>query len=207
MTLLITLMVYSCLTTSIFYTTRSSIPRERRIFMKIIELPIVDIADCYNVTAVAKKLGLPTNGKSLKLVREYITLHCLSTSHFKRINVNRKYALLAKECPVCGTQYVDKEGSPRVKTTCSHSCANTYFRAGKKHPNYKGGSTVNYRKLIDIKACNRCGFSEYQEVLQVHHIDRDRSNNSITNLEVLCPTCHSVDHFLRRDGMFARYSK
>jgi len=30
------------------------------------------------------------------------------------------------------------------------------------------------------------------EVLEVHHIDRDRSHNSSGNLIILCPTCHAL---------------
>ena len=41
------------------------------------------------------------------------------------------------------------------------------------------------------KKCERCSNSED---LLVHHIDRDRSNNEIDNLEVLCTSCHAVEH-------------
>jgi hypothetical protein len=43
--------------------------------------------------------------------------------------------------------------------------------------------------------CERCGLSEWQGEklpLQVHHIDGDRTNNSLENLMVLCPNCHSL---------------
>lgn len=50
--------------------------------------------------------------------------------------------------------------------------------------------------------CARCGWSEYPGVLQVHHRDRDTSNNAIDNLETLCPTCHQVEHLLAHDGPF-----
>ena len=45
-----------------------------------------------------------------------------------------------------------------------------------------------------IKECNRCGYSAYPDILGVHHIDRNRDNNDLSNLEVLCPNCHSVEH-------------
>jgi 5-methylcytosine-specific restriction endonuclease McrA len=38
------------------------------------------------------------------------------------------------------------------------------------------------------------------KVLQVHHKDRDRHNNKLENLEMLCPTCHEVEHFTPKDG-------
>ena len=48
--------------------------------------------------------------------------------------------------------------------------------------------------------CKYCGYSRYKEVLEVHHIDEDRDNNNPSNLEVVCPTCHVEQHFLRRTG-------
>lgn len=42
--------------------------------------------------------------------------------------------------------------------------------------------------------CNRCGYSRFTEALMVHHKDCDRSNNSLSNLEILCPTCHWEHH-------------
>ena len=32
-------------------------------------------------------------------------------------------------------------------------------------------------------------------VLHVHHKDRDKTNNKLTNLEVLCQSCHSKEHW------------
>jgi 5-methylcytosine-specific restriction endonuclease McrA len=45
-----------------------------------------------------------------------------------------------------------------------------------------------------ISKCERCGYSEHPEILGVHHKDRNRHNNDLSNLEVLCPTCHSLEH-------------
>ena len=52
--------------------------------------------------------------------------------------------------------------------------------------------------------CNRCGYNKYPDILQVHHKNRDRENNTINNLELLCPNCHLVDHLLKEDGIFSR---
>lgn len=43
--------------------------------------------------------------------------------------------------------------------------------------------------------CERCGLSEWQGerlVLEVHHIDGNRLNNTLENLQLLCPNCHSL---------------
>lgn len=53
---------------------------------------------------------------------------------------------------------------------------------------------VNYRKLALDRygaACAYCGFG-IRAVLEVAHLDGDRSNNAVENLVVLCPTCHKM---------------
>jgi hypothetical protein len=53
---------------------------------------------------------------------------------------------------------------------------------------------VNYRKLAFEKYppfCVHCGFG-IKEVLEVAHIDGNRSHNEPANLVILCPTCHRM---------------
>lgn len=87
------------------------------------------------------------------------------------------------------------------KKTCSRSCANVH-RAGIKYkigrPRDKA-TTQKYIKIRLIKerggACERCGYSK-QEILHVHHRDRNRKNNNPNNLEIICPNCHYEEHLL-----------
>lgn len=42
--------------------------------------------------------------------------------------------------------------------------------------------------------CEKCGLNEWlgQPIaLEVHHIDGDRTNNTIENFQLLCPNCHA----------------
>ena len=74
-----------------------------------------------------------------------------------------------------------------------------YSRKGKRSLCWKGGSRRYWGKLarealikanIDITRCIECG-----ELIdgnpQFHHIDGNRENNNIENLEVLCVTHHN----------------
>ena len=45
-----------------------------------------------------------------------------------------------------------------------------------------------------IETCENCGFNAVPEILGIHHKDKDRTNNDISNLAVLCPNCHSIEH-------------
>lgn len=52
----------------------------------------------------------------------------------------------------------------------------------------------NYRKLAFCHypaVCAHCGFG-VRDVLEVAHIDGNRSNNALSNLVVLCPNCHKM---------------
>jgi hypothetical protein len=42
--------------------------------------------------------------------------------------------------------------------------------------------------------CTNCGFNKWPQILQFHHIDRDRKNDSLENLTILCPNCHRAIH-------------
>lgn len=66
-------------------------------------------------------------------------------------------------------------------------------------PSHYGTGASRYRQIAfeSLPAeCNSCGYNTYNEVLVVHHKDRDRSNASLDNLEILCPTCHVEKHHL-----------
>lgn len=85
------------------------------------------------------------------------------------------------------------------KNFCSILCANRwrgkkFFR--DKHPNWKNGES-SYRdfakKHLAIKYCNMCKTQDTR-VLMVHHIDKNRKNNSILNLMILCYNCHFLVH-------------
>ena len=80
-------------------------------------------------------------------------------------------------------------------------------------------SLLNYRKLaFDAYAaiCVHCGFG-IREVLEVAHLDGNRANNSLSNLAILCPTCHRMHDIdllptdavvrLRDEKRKARWSK
>ena len=101
-------------------------------------------------------------------------------------------------CLICGAPIL----AGANKKTCSRACSNKN-RAGIK---YRIGRPKD--KVVDLrrikvrlfssrgKKCERCGYSLHQ-ILQVHHKDRNRENNNILNLELLCPNCHTKEHYVK----------
>ena len=54
---------------------------------------------------------------------------------------------------------------------------------------------IKRHKLLEYKcqSCGNKGFWLNQKMtLELHHIDGDETNNELTNLQYLCPNCHSL---------------
>ena len=74
-------------------------------------------------------------------------------------------------------------------------------QCGKANPAYRNGNgSYRYygRKLKESGVpCNRCGKdlkTATRHEWCTHHIDGDRTNNSLDNLELLCKRCHQIHH-------------
>lgn len=70
---------------------------------------------------------------------------------------------------------------------------------------YKKNGKSTAKALIDLRGhkCECCGISEWlgQPInLEVHHIDGDRTNNTLENLQLLCPNCHSYTPTFTKKG-------
>lgn len=93
---------------------------------------------------------------------------------------------------------------------CCRECKDRSQKIGgitKIMPQHYGSSDYprNYRKTAFNNLphkCNRCGWDECIDILQVHHIDHDKTNVSIENLEILCPNCHTLYHYLTHSGLY-----
>lgn len=57
-----------------------------------------------------------------------------------------------------------------------------------------GKTTLNPLIALRGRKCEKCGLTEWlgQPInLEIHHKNEDRSDNSLENLIILCPNCHS----------------
>ncbi|MBI5003828.1 HNH endonuclease [Candidatus Kaiserbacteria bacterium] len=119
---------------------------------------------------------------------------------------SRCYGLASRKetpCVVCGVLILAHK---RAKT-CSRVCANTH-RAGIKYKlslprkdKVKDQRALKLR-LMDQRGtkCERCGYSK-KEILHVHHRDRNRNNNDLSNLALICPNCHYEEHYLENSWL------
>jgi hypothetical protein len=150
-----------------------------------------------NTNCTACKKPIYKRPAEIKRGQVFCSLICYGISQRKEI-----------PCIVCGKLIL----SGLNKKTCSRSCSNTN-REGIK---YKIGSPrdkVKSQQALKIKLlnargtkCERCTYSK-PEILQVHHKNRDRSNNSLRNLELICPNCHYEEHFLEKSWLKIKLKK
>jgi hypothetical protein len=90
---------------------------------------------------------------------------------------------------------------------CSRSCGRRSYNINQKLKLRANGYLLAYREakanlLQQFMACQRCGWNTITAVLELHYIDRNRGNNHISNLALLCPNCHAIEHFEAGDGQF-----
>ncbi len=126
------------------------------------------------------------------------------------IYYNLKKEKIKRICPICGKILTTKQ-SYTNNACCSKQCSVIYKNNDLVNQWLEGkinGSCddINHtirvfvRKFLFEKnknRCERCGWGEKNEFtglipLQIHHKDGDSTNSCLTNLELLCPNCHSL---------------
>ena len=126
------------------------------------------VNDCSNISDVLKKLGYSTNGNSwgYQIVKE----------RMEKLNL-----FFTKRNPIYYSQ--DNTALPLEKILIKDS---EYNRTKLKARLVKEG-------LKEYK-CECCGISEWNGkplALQLHHINGIHNDNRLSNLQLLCPNCHS----------------
>lgn len=132
---------------------------------------------------------------------------------------NRKGTIIKPRIPNVTCAYCNKKFyRPKNKLKNSKSglffCCRKHKDLGQKlesgiteiHPTHYGTAKIpDYRKIAfstKEKVCEMCGYNKTPQILQVHHIDENRENNSLDNLQVLCPNCHLEIHYARGTGLY-----
>lgn len=156
-------------------------------------LQIVD--DSLSASQVLFKLGYAAKGQYVSLLKQFLFDNEIDFSHWTS-NGQPRIPLLEKKCIHCSNIFhciARFDGKEQV--TCSKGCSNSVFRSEENNPNWiDGHSTYRIRALKHYNnKCNRCGFDN-PKALEIHHKDKNRENNDISNLEVVCANCHTIEH-------------
>lgn len=108
---------------------------------------------------------------------------------------------IIKSCLICGVNFTSNQHSAKF---CSRNCFHL-DRKRIKDAEIESGkcqtmSTKRYKTYLYEKhgeKCMKCGWAVINEhtgntPLELHHVDGNPDNNTISNLEILCPNCHSL---------------
>ena len=105
-----------------------------------------------------------------------------------------------KSCAICGCEMIRQryacgalEDVPRFtrRKYCSRKCKDAAVVKDVVSKNQYRHRARRMRK----PQCEQCGSGSK---LQVHHIDKDVSNNTPMNLQTLCASCHNTLHWKDR---------
>jgi|APGre2960657373_1045057.scaffolds.fasta_scaffold26426_2 hypothetical protein len=117
------------------------------------------------------------------------------------------------ECSYCKKKFYKNESKRKLSKSKLYFCCRDHkdlaqtLEYGLKEiwPSHFGENNgiSQYRNIAfrsKNKICEMCNYNKHPEILEVHHKDRNRENNAIENLLILCPNCHMEEHFLNKDG-------
>ena len=120
---------------------------------------------CYADTL--RELEIPVRGRNSDTLKNKIKEYGLDTSHFTFVSKDK--------------------GKSRCKSVEEYLINGSCIKSSKlKEKLINAGLKQN--------KCECCGLTEWLNkpiICQLHHIDGDETNNELSNLQMLCPNCHS----------------
>jgi len=158
---------------------------------------------CFDAPIKELKRG---NGK-------YCSVNCanrhrgvLMKEKYKKINTPNV------ECAYCKKLFYKCESNKKNSKSGIFFCCRKHKDYAQKiggikeiMPPHYGTATKTYRQIAIEKLehrCSMCGYDKYLTILEAHHIDRNKDNKDISNLQFLCRNCHAEEHIKANDGFF-----
>lgn len=135
---------------------------------------VLAVASSTSYRQVLNKLGLRPAGGNYTQIKKYIIKYKINNKHFKGQGWNSglKGLLVKPRIPL-------EDILVKNNNFQSHKLKNRLFKSGLK-----------------LERCEECGWCKRNNIdhspLELHHINGERLDNRIDNLQILCPNCHSL---------------
>jgi len=146
------------------------------------------VRECGSVRQVLQKLGLKEAGGNYENIKTRIKMFDIDTSHFHGMTWSKGKTWLKQ---------VDLSDKLVEHSTYSSGLPRSSFKL--KNQLLKLG----YKEHI----CEKCLGTEWvgeKIPLELHHINGNRFDNRIENIQFLCPNCHALTDNYRAKNMSAR---
>jgi len=123
---------------------------------------------------------------------KYCSKSCSDKGRSKKITLT---------CECCGESFSVRPYRKNLARFCSYSCrARVFLGTGEDNLAYKHGKycgRIHGRDLKKLRinmgnACQICGYNEFPQVLEIHHVNINDRDQQKKNLLLVCPTCHVV---------------
>lgn len=113
-------------------------------------------------------------------------------------NNNAKSTTVMWKCEGCGKEHTTLPY--KIKKYCDNACQSiltkkdTWEKIQRGEVSDRGTIRSTLRREIGnyCSNCKRAKWRGYPIALEVHHIDGNAGNNLGSNLQLLCPNCHSI---------------
>jgi 5-methylcytosine-specific restriction endonuclease McrA len=137
--------------------------------------------------------------------KNYCSVACFNSFRYKDVEK------FSAKCCICNVNILRNLSAKKRSKSGLFFCSKKCKDEGQKLKNNiqdiwpshygSGDGSRSYRKIalsFYENKCVKCGYTKVPEILQVHHIDHNRSNNNLNNLQILCPNCHSIEHLCKK---------
>ena len=128
------------------------------------------VADSFSLASVLRKLNIAVAGGNYQSLKNVIKRHQINTSHFTGMGHTKGKTLESRKRPI--EHYLKDD-----KLCSTYALKNRLLKEGLKE-----------------HKCENCKLSTWLEnpiPLELHHVDGNKYNNLLINIQLLCPNCHA----------------
>ena len=128
---------------------------------------------------------------------KFCSRSCSSKYHNKKRWTNSRQPNVT--CAYCNKQFYKKLSSQKKSKSGLFFCSKNHkdkavLVINEIRPAHYDTSKFRYRKKALEHYPNYCNRCKFDKIFVVHHKDRNRKNNDLKNLEILCLNCHALEH-------------
>jgi hypothetical protein len=147
----------------------------------------------------------PFDAKPSELKRNYAKFCSLSCSS-KYFGKQKRLSKIPNViCSYCNKSFYKNNSKMKGSKSNLYFCCRQHKDLAQRiggikeiQPSHYGDELAHYRSKALANYphyCVRCGYDKNISALVVHHKDRNRVNNSLDNLELICANCHAIEHW------------